>query len=80
MRSQTGGVLIIGKGALYTTPTRYKLTSRSSTEDEHVGVHDVLPQVLGTQYFLNEQGISIKENIVFQDNQSAILLEANGRR
>jgi hypothetical protein len=80
MRSQTGGVLIIGKGALYTTPTRYKLTSRRSTEDEHVGVHDVLPQVLRTQYFLKEQGISIKENIVFQDNQSAILLETNGRR
>jgi hypothetical protein len=43
-----------------------------------VGVHDVLPQVLWTQYFLQEQGFSIRENIVFQDNQSAILLKTNG--
>jgi hypothetical protein len=42
MRSHTGGVLIIGRGALYTTSTRQKLTTRSSTEDELVGVHDVL--------------------------------------
>jgi hypothetical protein len=43
MRSHTGGVLIIGKGALYTTSTRQKLTTRSSTEGELVVIHDVLP-------------------------------------
>jgi len=80
MRSHTGGVLIIGKGALYTTSTRQKLTTRSSTEGELVGIHDVLPQVIWTRYFLQEQGIPITDNIIFQDNKSAILLENNGKR
>jgi hypothetical protein len=48
MHSHTGGVLIIGRGALYTTSTRQSLTTRSSTEGELVGVHDVLPQVQWT--------------------------------
>ena len=30
--------------------------------------------------FLEEQGCKIKENIVCQDNQSAILLENNGKK
>ena len=29
--------------------------------------------------FLEEQGYNIKENIVYQDNKSAILLETNGK-
>jgi hypothetical protein len=40
----------------------------------------VLPQVLWTQYFLQQQGITITENKIYQDNRSAILLETNGRR
>jgi hypothetical protein len=80
MQSHTGGVMIIGKGALYTTSTRQKLTTRSSTEGELVGVHDVLPQVLWTRYFLQHQGITIIENKLYQDNRSAMVLEKNGRR
>ena len=78
MRSHTGGVMIIGKGALYTTSTRQKITTRSSTEGELVGVHDVLPQVLWTRYFLQHQGITIIENKLYQDNRSAMLLKKNG--
>ena len=80
MHSHIGGISIIGRGAIYTTSTRQKLTTRSSTEGELVGVHDVLPQVIWTRYFLQEQGVHIKENIIYQDNKSAILLENSGRR
>jgi hypothetical protein len=38
-----------------------------------------MPQILWTQYFLEAQGYDVKESIVNQDNQSAILLEKNGR-
>jgi hypothetical protein len=34
MRSHTGGVLTLGKGAAYATSTKQKLTSKSSTEDD----------------------------------------------
>ena len=36
------------------------------------------PQVLWTRYFLEAQGYTSDETIVYQDNKSAILLEENG--
>jgi hypothetical protein len=79
MRSHTGAVMTLGKGAMYSMSTRQKLNGRSSTEGELIGVSDAMPQILWTRYFLEAQGFPVKESIVFQDNQSAILLEKNGR-
>ena len=39
-----------------------------------------MPLILWTQYFLEAQGYKVHENTVFQDNQSTILLEKNGKR
>jgi Reverse transcriptase (RNA-dependent DNA polymerase)/Zinc knuckle len=80
MRSHTGGTASLGKGSVYSASTRQKLNTKSSTEAELVAVDDVMPLVLWTRYFLDAQGYGVKENIVYQDNQSAILLEKNGRR
>jgi hypothetical protein len=44
-----------------------------------VGVYDVIPQILWTRYFLEAQGYGTNESIVYQDNESSILLEKNGR-
>jgi hypothetical protein len=44
-----------------------------------VGADDVMPQILWTLYFLEAQGYKIQDNILYQDNKSAILLESNGR-
>jgi hypothetical protein len=79
MRSHTGGVLSMGRGAIYSTSTRQKLTTRSSTEGELVGVNDVMPQILWTHYFLESQGYPVSDAIIYQDNQSSILLENNGK-
>ena len=38
-----------------------------------------MPQVLWTRYFLEAQGYSVDESIVYQDNKSSILLETNGK-
>jgi hypothetical protein len=80
MKSHTGGTLSLGKGSVYSTSTQQKLNTKSSTEAELVGVDDVMPLILWTRYFLDAQGYGVNENTVFQDNQSAILLEKNGRR
>jgi hypothetical protein len=48
MRSHTGGAMTLGKGVVYGTSTGQKFNTRSSTEGELVGVHDVMPQILGT--------------------------------
>ena len=79
MKSHTGGVLSLGRGAVYGTSTRQKINTTSSTEAETVGIHEVLPQILWTRYFLEAQGYGVEESVVYQDNQSAILLAKNGR-
>ncbi len=79
MRSHTGATMSLGKGSMYATSVRQKLNTKSSTEAELVAVDDVMPQVMWTRYFLEAQGIKVRENIVYQDNQSAMLLEKNGK-
>ena len=79
LKSHTGGMMSLGEGAIYATSTRQKLNTRSSTEGELVAVHDVMPQILWTRNFLMEQGLKIHDNLLYQDNKSAILLETNGK-
>jgi hypothetical protein len=79
MKGHTGGSMTLRKGSIYGTSTRRKINARSSTKAELVGVNDVMPHVLWTQYFLAAQGYDTTENIVYQDNQSAILLKKNGK-
>ena len=38
-----------------------------------------MPAICWTRYFLESQGYGVFENILYQDNQSAILLEKNGK-
>jgi hypothetical protein len=38
-----------------------------------------MPAICWTRYFLQAQGHAVNENIVYQDNKSAILLEMNGK-
>ena len=78
-KSHSGGTMSLGGGAVYSSSCKQKLNTRSSTEAELVGVDDMIAQVLWTRYFLSEQGYMINDNIVYQDNQSAIKLEKNGR-
>ena len=79
MKGHTGGMMSLGQGAIYVKSVKQKLNTRSSTESELVGVHDVLPQIMWTRQFLECQGHNQQETNVMQDNQSAILLEKNGR-
>jgi hypothetical protein len=80
MKGHTGGTLSMGKGSVYSTSTKQKLVSRSSTEAEIVGVYDVAPQLLWTTHFLEAQGMQINRTELLQDNTSSILIERNGRR
>ena len=78
MRSHTGAVLTMGKGAMQVISAKQKLNTRSSTEAELVAADDVVVQAMWTRNFLEAQGYSSKTTI-FQDNTSAILLEKNGK-
>ncbi|KAG7345606.1 reverse transcriptase RNA-dependent DNA polymerase [Nitzschia inconspicua] len=80
MTSHTGATMTLGKGSVYSMSTRQKLNMRSSTEAELVGVNDAMSLILWTRHFLEAQGYTVQKNIVYQDNESAILLEKNGRQ
>ena len=80
MRSHTGATLTLGKGSPYSLCGKQKINTRSSTEAELVGVNDAMALILWTRLFIQSQGYTIKDNVVYQDNQSAILLENNGKR
>ena len=57
-----------------------KLNTRSSTGSEIAAVSDELLKALHVQFFMEAQRYPLKENIIFQDNQSAMKLEMNGRK
>ena len=79
MKSHTGGLMTLGRGAVYATSRRQRINTRSSTEAELVGINDVLSQVLWTRYFMQSQGYAVHPTKLYQDNMSTILLSKNGK-
>mmetsp|Transcript_43635 Transcript_43635/g.63996 ORF Transcript_43635/g.63996 Transcript_43635/m.63996 type:complete len:193 (+) Transcript_43635:143-721(+) len=51
-RSHSGGIMSLGKGAIFSASRKQKLNTKSSTEAELAGVDDMLPQILWTRHFL----------------------------
>ena len=74
MNSHTGGMITMGKAPCTPSQTK-KLNTRSSNEADLVGVDDLMPQILWMRYFLEAQGMKVYDNVVYQDNQSAMKLE-----
>jgi hypothetical protein len=79
MKSHTGATMSMGRGCVYAMSRRQKLNTRSSTEAELVGVNDAMSMILWTRRFLEGQGYTVTDNVLYQDNQSAMLLEKNGK-
>ena len=79
MRSHTGQIMKMGKGAIYSSSGKQKLNTRSSTEAELVGANDAMGQILWTKNFVKAQGYKLTENVLYQDNMSSMLLEKNGQ-
>ena len=75
MKSHTGATMSMACGSIYSLSTKHKIKTRSSTETELVGINDAMSLIIWTRNFLEDQGFSIKDNVVFQDNESVMLLE-----
>ena len=79
-KRHTEGVKSLGCGGLICKSNKQKLNTKGSTEAKLVGASDyLLPNILWAANFLREQGYDIVENVLEQDNESAIKLETNGR-
>jgi hypothetical protein len=83
-KSHTGMTMLLGAkgngGAIETMSRKQKLNTRSSTHAELVGADDATNMILWTKHFMEGQGIPITDNVLLQDNKSAILLENNGAK
>ena len=83
MQGHNGGTMSMGKdgrGSIISISKKQKLNTKSSTEAELIGADDKMSQMLWTGYFLEAQGYGIDENILYQDNMSAMLLENNRKK
>ena len=58
---------------------KQKLNTDSSTTAELVAVRQLLLLIMWVPLFLEEQGYPTETNRIYQDNNSAILLEKNGK-
>jgi len=79
MRSHSGGALTLGHGFPISSSGKQKLNTHSSTESELVGVDDMMSLIIWSRNFLIAQGYVVIDNILHQDNRSAILLQRNGK-
>jgi hypothetical protein len=78
-RGQIGCLMTLSKGAVVSSSNKMKCNTKSSNETELIALHDKLPDVIWTRYFVECQGYDIDECTVFQDNMSALSLEKNGQ-
>jgi hypothetical protein len=44
-----------------------------------VGADDFMPEICLPRYFMKAQGYGVKDTVLFQDNESSIILENNGK-
>ena len=75
MKIRTGMCMSLGKGTIYAASAKQRLNTVSTTESELVGVADAMPKLVWTRLFMEAQGYNVEDVYVYQDNQSAILLE-----
>ena len=79
MKSHTGATVSLSGGCPFSISLRQRINTQSSTEAELVGVNDAMNLIIWTQLFLEGQGFKVIDNVVHQDNQSAMLLAQNGK-
>ena len=72
MRGHTGGTMSMGRGTIHNKSSKQKLNTKSTTESELVGVSEYLPYNLWKVNLFGAQGYDIRNNYIYQDNESAI--------
>ena len=55
------------------------MNAKSATKTETMGMSDHLPNIIWARMFIEAQEYPINENIICQENQSAMKIEAHGK-
>ena len=60
----------------------YRWLKKQKERDDPIGdlANDALTMILWVRLFLQAQGYTVTDNVIFQDNQSTMLLTKNGRQ
>ena len=72
-------MMSIGKVSIVNVSRNRKPNTGSSTEAELVSISDILEMMMWCKYFMEAQGYTTENNILYQDNKSTILLANNGK-
>ena len=80
MKSHTGSMFTLGKGAIWNESTKQKVNARSSIEAELISIDDKISKIIWMRKFIEAQGFEIDLNILYQDNMSTIKLAENGKQ
>ncbi len=78
LKGHTGMMMSLGEGATMVFLRGQKLNARRSTIAELIGVDDAIPDITWRKHFIKAKGYTVTSNILYQDNQSCILLATNG--
>ena len=78
-KGHTGAYMTLGKGAVTSMSTKHKINTKISTESELVGSDAALPDALWSKFFSESQGYTFTQNVIYQDNQTTLRLEVNGK-
>ena len=69
----------LGMGGVLSLSLKQNLNVKSSTEGGLLGAHYGLSVVLWSKHFIEVQGYTVEHNKLYQDKNSTILMENNGR-
>ena len=78
MKRRTSIAMTLDKGPIVAESIKQKINASSFTEAELIGVADAISKIFWCHHFMEVQGSIVEDVYVYQDNQSAILLEQNG--
>ena len=79
MKGVTGGCMSMGWGVLHAKASKQKINTKGTCESELVGVSEYIPFKIHMINILMGQGYHLEKKVLYQDNQSAMKLEINGR-
>lgn len=79
LRSQNCGMTTLGRGLHCSFSLRQRLNIRNSIEAELVTGNDFMPLILWTRDSVKEQRYKVRNDLLYQNNRSALLSANNGK-
>jgi hypothetical protein len=78
-KGHAGIFVTMGKGPIFVKSAKHKIVSKSSTEAEFISMASAVSEVVWIRDFLQLQGYDMEPALVYQDNQSAMILASRAK-